>query len=251
MDLKGIYEGIRDWWVSLDDETRLRELRGYAVRRAYNSARIEDDTVTMAVTKEICTTGQLVNYTGPLSTINAIQGQRDAFARVLGDVERHRPFDESLVLEAHQALTWGTYSATQLADGERPGTYRVGDYLIPKASEVGAAAEDVPRLVGELTDEIAEALATVTPKKALVVAAYFHTSFEAIHPFADGSGLVGRLLMNYVLLCAGHPPVVLFDEDKRAYFDALEAFDTTGDLEPFKKFLMAEVIKTWRDSAKA
>jgi hypothetical protein len=54
--------------------------------------------------------------------------------------------------------------------------------------------------------------------------------------------------MNYILLAGGHPPVVIYDEDRRAYFDCLEAFTSDGDLQPFKRFLMAETLRTWRES---
>lgn len=249
MDLKNLYARIRDWWTTLDEPSRNQYLKAYAVRFAYNSARIEDSTISLTTTREIFSTGKVKSFSGNVRTLYEIQDQKDAFAKVVGDVDRARPFDESLVLEAHQTLTWGTYSSRQLADGERPGTYKVGDYLITGAPEVGASAEETPGLVRDLCGEITEALGSLTPKKALVVASYFHTSFESIHPFADGSGLTGRLLMNYILLAGGHPPVVVYDEDKDAYFEALESFNSEGNLEPFKKFLMAETIKTWRESA--
>lgn len=247
MDLKTMYDGICKWWGSLDDDARTQHLREFAARFAFNSARIEDKAVTRSVTDEIFSKGRVSGYTGDIITLYEIQDQKDAFAKVIGDVGRGRAFDESLVLEAHQTLTWGTYTSTQLADGERPGTYKVGDYLIAGAPEVGASAEDTPRLVSELCAEVSDALGSLTPKRALVVASYFHASFEAIHPFSDGSGPTGRLLMNYILLAGEHAPVVVFQEDRNAYFEALEAFDSEGDLEPFKKFLMAETIKTWRE----
>lgn len=250
MNLEGLYEGICDWWGGLGDEGQRRALAAFGPTFAFNSASIEDAGVTRENTREVFGKGRVTGYTGELSTLNLIQDQRDTFARMLADVEHGRPFDESLVLEAHAALTWGTYSPTQLADGERPGTYRLGDYLVPGAPEVGAAADEAPQMVRDLCDEVAGVMAALTRKKALTVASYFHCSFETIHPFSDGSGLTGRELMNYILLSGWHPPVVVFVEDKGAYFEALESFNAEGDLAPFRHFLMAETIKTWRDRAK-
>ena len=52
--------------------------------------------------------------------------------------------------------------------------------------------------------------------------------------------------MNYLLLMRNHPPVVVFEDDRAAYFGALEAWDAERDLEPLKAFLKAEVVRTWR-----
>ncbi|MCI1665676.1 MAG: Fic family protein [Atopobiaceae bacterium] len=251
MDLEGLYEGICDWWGTLDEESKAKELAAFAPEFAYNSASIEDSAVTREDTEQVFSTGRVSSYSGELSTLNLIQDQRDTFARVLADVDHGRPFDEGLVLEAHAALTWGTYSPTQLADGERPGTYKLGDYLVPGVAEVGAPAADAPRLVRELADEISGVLPSLTRKKALTVASYFHCSFETIHPFSDGSGLTGRTLMNYILLSGFHPPVIIFETDKQPYFEALESFNAEGDLTPFKKLLMAETIKSWRERARS
>ena len=52
--------------------------------------------------------------------------------------------------------------------------------------------------------------------------------------------------MNYLLLLSGHPPIVVFEDDRMAYFGALEAWDAERDLEPLKAFLKAEAVRTWR-----
>ena len=70
-----------------------------------------------------------------------------------------------------------------------------------------------------------------------------HYRLTAIHPFADGNGRAARLLMNLVLLRAGHPPVAVRPEDRRIYLDALERASVTGDLAPFQT-LMHERLDT-------
>ena len=60
-------------------------------------------------------------------------------------------------------------------------------------------------------------------------AAIFHAEFETIHPFSDGNGRTGRLLMNYMLVKAGYWPVnIRYAEDRQTYYDALTAFNKTG-----------------------
>lgn len=79
----------------------------------------------------------------------------------------------------------------------------------------------------------------------LVPAAYLHARFEYIHPFADGNGRVGRMLLNYWLMSHHEPPIVLFEEDCKAYYAALEAYDAEEDLKPLVQFLQAQTVRTW------
>ena len=108
--------------------------------------------------------------------------------------------------------------------------------------EIGAAPEDVAEEMDELIAELQE----VTDEKALIAAAYFHAKFENIHPFADGNGRTGRLIMNYLLVLHNHPPIVIHEEDRRAYFAALEAWDSVQDLQPLVAFLKEQTGKTWQ-----
>lgn len=68
---------------------------------------------------------------------------------------------------------------------------------------------------------------------------------EDIHPFADGNGRLGRELMNYLLLLGDHPPVIVFEEDRMAYYGAMEAWDVERNLDPLRDFLKVEAVRTW------
>jgi len=82
-------------------------------------------------------------------------------------------------------------------------------------------------------------------KDTLKVAAYFHVRFEYIHPFADGNGRVGRTLLNYYLMLKDYPPVIIHDEDKAAYYAALDSYDESEEIEPMRLFLQKQIEKTW------
>jgi Fic family protein len=79
----------------------------------------------------------------------------------------------------------------------------------------------------------------------LKAAAYFHLRFEYIHPFADGNGRVGRTLLNYFLMTHGHPPMVIYDEDKALYYACLQKYDEDEEIAPLVEFFKYETEKTW------
>ena len=119
--------------------------------------------------------------------------------------------------------------------------YKHHDYVTGR-EEVGAAPEDVADEMAELLEELRD----VAPEKVLIAAAYFHAKFENIHPFADGNGRTGRLAMNYLLVLNGHPPIVIHEEDRKGYYEALEAWDRAQELDPLRQFLVDQTAKTWQ-----
>ena len=152
-----------------------------------------------------------------------------------------KPLDEELIKEFHFQLTKNTYDTRRWKIGERPGKYKNHDYVTGR-EEVGASPEDVAEEISELLAELQD----ISDEKALTAAAYFHVKLENIHPFADGNGRVGRLTMNYFLLLHNHPPIVIHEEDRRDYFNALEAWDTMQGLIPMIEFLKDQTVKTWQ-----
>ncbi len=140
----------------------------------------------------------------------------------------------------------GTYDEKRyITRGERPGELKKHDY-VTGIHEVGFPPEEVEDALMELLDEVSGPGAAKDP---LMAAAYFHARFEYIHPFADGNGRVGRTLMNYYLMISGYPPLIIYDEDKKAYYDALERYDADEEIAPLKEFIIAESVKTWTKTA--
>ena len=132
--------------------------------------------------------------------------------------EQRQSITEDFVKQVQEVLTVNTYDSRRYQLGERPGQYKVGDYVTGR-NEVGALSEDVHAEMSELLEDISD----VDNADALVAAAYFHAKFENIHPFFDGNGRTGRLLMNYFLLLHDHPPIIIHEEDRKAYYKALLA----------------------------
>jgi len=71
----------------------------------------------------------------------------------------------------------------------------------------------------------------------IIVAALLHGEFVKIHPFVDGNGRTARLLMNFIAIKNGYPPIVIKKEQRLAYYDALDTAHTTGNYSAFVKMV--------------
>lgn len=157
-------------------------------------------------------------------------------------IAQREPLSIDLIREIHGILTAGTYDERRfIVNNERPGQFKIHDYVIGR-HEAGLPPKEVEPALSELFDELNDDAGS----DILKAAAYLHVKFEHIHPFADGNGRVGRTLMNYWLMTHREPPVIVFEEDRKSYYDALERYDADEVIEPMVKFLRAETIKTWK-----
>ena len=225
--------------ISTDAELA-EALNSHSITFAYHSGKIENDNITYHDAQEIFEHDGVTSYTGDLRTLFEIRNAKAANELFLTAYQERRPLDEAFVQEMQLCLTQGTYDTRRWQLGERPGEYKHHDYVTGK-DEIGASSEDVPEEMAELLEE----LQNIPDENVLTAAAYFHAKFENIHPFADGNGRTGRLLMNYFLVRHGHPPIVIHEEDRKGYYEALEAWDSRQELEPLCTFLREQTEKTW------
>lgn len=215
-------------------------LNGHSIAFAYHSGKLENENITYHDTREIFEHDGVTAYTGDLRTLFEIRNAKEANELFLCAFRDRRALDEAFVKELQRQLTHGTYDTRRWQLGERPGEYKRHDYVTGR-EEVGAAPEDVADEMGELLSEMQD----VPARNALTAAAYFHAKFENIHPFADGNGRTGRLAMNYFLVLHDHPPIVIHEEDRKGYYEALEAWDRGQELTPLRQFLQEQTVKTW------
>lgn len=80
--------------------------------------------------------------------------------------------------------------------------------------------------------------------KPLVLASIVHNQFEYIHPFQDGNGRVGRLLLNFILLKNRYPPINITLEDRAKYYWTLQEYQKNQNLKPTVEFLVEQYKKT-------
>ncbi len=78
----------------------------------------------------------------------------------------------------------------------------------------------------------------------LLLAFDFHRRYEEIHPFLDGNGRTGRLIMNKILISSGYQPVIVYKDNKQAYFNAL-AKAKGGRIKNYCQFMLEQTKKTY------
>jgi len=237
------YEKALDLWQSkkIKTDAELAEaLNGNSISFAYHSGNLENEHITYNDTREIFEHDGVTSYTGDLRTLFEIRNAKDAYESFLQAFHDKHTLDENLIKEFQKQLTKNTYDTRRYQLGERPGEYKLHDYVTGK-NEIGAAPEDVADEIRELLSE----LQNIPTDRILHAAAYFHVKFENIHPFADGNGRTGRLAMNYFLVTNNHPPVTVHQEDRKSYYAALEAWDERQELAPMETFLREQTTKTW------
>jgi Fic family protein len=74
----------------------------------------------------------------------------------------------------------------------------------------------------------------------ILLAAVIHNQFENIHPFADGNGRVGRILLNNVLLKNGLPPLNIDLKNQREYYETLQVYEKEGNIRPTIELILKE-----------
>lgn len=230
----------RNWRVETENDID-RRLENFRILFAYNSGKIENNAVTYSDTREIFENGRVLNYSGLPRTLFELSNQKTCYEFLKSKIVAKQPISTALVKEVHGVLTGGTYDERRYVEqGERPGEFKKHDYVTGRA-EVGSLPENVESDLAALLSE----LNGFEDKNTLKAAAYFHVRFEYIHPFADGNGRAGRTLLNYFLMIHNHPPLIIYDEDKAAYYDALEAYDRDEVVTTMFTFLARQLERTW------
>ncbi len=196
-------------------------------RFTHDSTAIEGNTLTLQETA-----GLLFERLSPssknLREINEVLNHRDAFDLILSfeeDVSR------KLVLNLHE-LVMKDILPDDISD--QIGKYRSVQVYIRGVEWMPPAPGDIP---GDMRNLFSWYTRNRKKLHPLVLASYFHMGFEAIHPFVDGNGRVGRLLLNFILHKNEYPMVNIPNRRKMDYYECLEKGQVDGDLRPFIKFI--------------
>lgn len=189
------------------------------VQLAYNSNRIEGSKLTEEQTRyifETRTIGFKDQEAVPVDDIIETTNHFVAFDYLLRTISE--PLSEGIIKEFHRILKSGTSDAQK-------DYFNVGDYK-QLANEVGGRATCQPSDVGSEMKSLQEWYNAVNEVSIHTLAEY-HWRFESIHPFQDGNGRVGRLILFRECLRHSIMPFVIDNEHKMYYYRGLAEFKQT------------------------
>ena len=161
------------------------------------------------------------------------------------------PLSNRLLCNAHRILMQGARGETKSPGEFRRSQNWIGGATIDDAVFVPPHHEDVPEFMGDLENFWHNAAIHVPE---LIRIGITHYQFETVHPFLDGNGRIGRLLITLYLVdkkLLQHPCLYISDHLERnrtAYYDALERVRRTSDLEHWLRFFLVAVIETAKRS---
>lgn len=206
----------------------LREM--FIVEHTYNSNAIEGNTLTLQETGLVLQ-GITIDRKPLKDHLEAV-GYKEAFEYVEQLAKEQRPLTEYEIKAIH---------ALVLADRkEDRGQWRRVPVRIAGAATTPVQPYQIEPMVGALLAD----LGSVYRKKHVVEqAALFHLRFESIHPFIDGNGRTGRLLMNLQLIQAGYPPINVKFADRRRYYEAFDHYAHTNSPEAMVTLIAEYLIE--------
>ena len=199
--LEKIKENFQSEWKRVPESAREKELKEISIAFAYNSNAIEGSTITLEEVRGIIQENIAPNK--PLKDIKEIENHNKIF---LGMLKKKERITNSLILKWHRDIFGETKS--DIAGKYRNYLVRVGSYIAPDWKEV------IPRM-NRLTEFVNK-----SKLNPVELAARAHYKFEAIHPFGDGNGRIGRLLMNYILWHKNYPMLIIEHKKRTSYYKA-------------------------------
>ncbi len=198
-----------DSYRPLDQGIVRRLHEDFRVEATYHSNAIEGNTLTLAETELVLEYGMTIDG-HPLREHYEVTNYAKAY-----DTMEHlarNPLDMETVLFLHRLI--------KAQIDEDAGQLRTGSVHIRGASFTPPPAKDVPRYLMQwirwLTSDQALGYDPVTR------AAIAHHDFESLHPFFDGNGRVGRLLLNIMLIQDGYPPALVLRDWRQRYIKSLQ-----------------------------
>jgi Fic family protein len=199
------------------NEGELSRLRNeFIIENTYNSNAIEGNSLTLRETALILSEGITIGEKPLKDHLEAV-GHREAFNFILSLAEDKTPLSERLIKEIH--------SLVLMNDSQNKGVYRSVPVTISGAAHNPPQPYLIAPQMETLISEYGDILRSDQNKHILKAVSEFHLRFEAIHPFIDGNGRTGRLILNLELIKAGLLPVSIKFTDRRKYYDCFEAYD--------------------------
>jgi Fic family protein len=203
--LVAIKNSFQAEWKKIPESARKKEIEEISISFTYNTNAIEGSTITLEEAREIIHDKIAPNK--PLRDVKETEAHNKIFLQML---EKREKMTNELMLGWHKAI-FGD-SKQDIAGEYRTYFVRVGDYLAPDW-------QDVKKLMNGLVDFVNS---NEGKMNAVELAARAHYKFEKTHPFGDGNGRIGRLLMNQILWHEGYPMLIIEYKKRKSYYKALQ-----------------------------
>lgn len=240
LELKQELDSLRP----IEPEQEAKIMQKFRLDWNYHSNNLEGNSLTYGETKALLMHG-ITAQGKPLKDHFEVTGHNEAIQWITDVVKGDYPLTENFIRELHTLLLKESYEVDALTPDGKPtkkrikvGSYKTSpNHVKTKTGEIFyfATPEETPAEMGALMAWYNEKIEEpgVNP---ILLAAEFHYKFICIHPFDDGNGRTARILMNFILMKFGYPPVIIKTEDKANYFAALQLADT-GNIEAFVEYI--------------
>lgn len=201
---------------------------------AYNSNKIEGSTLTEEQTASLFDTGMLpVNddyYRA--KDVEEMNGHFLMFNKMIDTLKE--PLSIDLIKAFHYELKSGVFE-------DRANGYAIGDFK-KRPNMIGIYETVLPKEVPSKMEHLLEWYHSL-PQKTLSHLAEFHAKYESIHPFQDGNGRTGRLILFRECLKEDLIPFVIEDRSRTKYIEGLKEYRNTGKIELLQKLFAEEQKK--------
>ena len=204
----------------------------FEVDMTYHSNAIEGNRLTLKETYLVLEKGMTIGGRSMKEHLEATN-HRDAMEQMEKLINRKKPIKESDVLELHAVIL-------DKIKQEWAGFYRTGPVAIAFTDHKPPSYKEVPKNMKEIVRLLNK---KAEGTKAIELVADIHHKFVHLHPFWDGNGRLGRLLMNIKLIQVGFPPTILRKQERSLYYKALDKADQ-GDLVPLTTMIAKDVLKS-------
>ena len=204
----------------------------FILKLTYHSNSIEGSTLTEPDTAAILFDNVALPNKSLVEQLEA-KNHQTALNYLFNHIAKKESIDENFMLKLHGILMNGIRPD---AGAYRNHAVRITGVNLPTANYIS-----VPKLMPEAMIKVAE-----KTKDIIALSADVHSRFEQIHPFSDGNGRVGRLLMNAMFLNANFTPAIIRQEQKQLYYAYLYKAQTKEDLSQLENFLCGAVMEGFK-----
>lgn len=197
----------------------------------FNSNAIENSTLTLKETERILLDMEVSRNVSVREVFEAKNLAR-LMQYMESKVQESELFKENILL-FHRMLI-GNIDDSIAGRFRKKGEYvRIGTHIAPAPEHVERMTEEI--LIGYSSDHEAY----ITDKIAR-----FHLDFETIHPFNDGNGRIGRVIMNYQLMRLGFPPIIIRDKEKQIYYRSFGEYKDMKNPKTMERIVILALLES-------